>query len=60
MPVETVQRYTPDETGCCLNCRRGRDAHVEGQCPIEQKTRRRFVTRGGEPVEIEQVVRETR
>ena len=57
------QRWQPDEAGCCLNCRRGLDAHTsEGLCrPVEQKTRRRFVTRGGELVEVSAApVRETR
>ena len=89
--METAKSYQPDETGCCLNCRRGREAHpVEEQCPVgrrnpmpeeapenviayedrkpgdhgrplrQQRTRRHFVTRGGELVEVEQVMRETR
>lgn len=62
MTLEAMNRYQPDETGCCLNCRRSREAHLEeGRCPLEQKTRRRFVTRGGEMVEVNAgPVRETR
>lgn len=63
MNMETVRRFTPDETGYCLNCRRGREAHLlEGQCPVgTTPTRRRFVTRGGELVEVNAApARETR
>lgn len=59
--VESVRRYTPNETGYCRNCGYRREVHSEeGQCPPRPKTLRRFVTRGGELVEIERVFRETR
>lgn len=66
MTVEATQRYTPDETRHCSNCRQALAAHgTEGQCPHADRpprprTMRRFVTRGGELVEVEAVVRETR
>jgi len=64
MTVEIVRRWTPDETGCCLICRRGRETHdVEDRCPVrlpQPRTLRHFVTRGGELVEIESVIKETR
>lgn len=68
MTVEAAQHFTPDETGYCLNCRRSRETHSsDGMCSIRvtegsrrPATLRRFVTRGGELVEIDQPVRETR
>jgi hypothetical protein len=60
MGAEMRKRWTPDETGCCLNCRRGLEAHSEGLGPVGPRTLRHFVNRGGELVEVESVVRETR
>lgn len=63
MGADMRKRWTPDETGgCCLNCRRGPEAHA-GElylCPVGARTLRHFVNRGGELVEVESVVRETR
>jgi hypothetical protein len=54
-------RWTDDGTGHCLNCRREAPAHGRGErCPVGPRVLRHFVNRGGELVEVESVVRETR
>ena len=48
----TERLWKADDTGkCCLNCRRGPEAHEGKRCPLTRAFRR-FVMRGGELVEV--------